>query len=98
MQKSLLLIKPFELFLSYDVENVSSETQTEEVNKSPGRDEIVEGKKKVAQLAEREIFLDNIDINQNEKRNTNNIRMLYERMLSNLHSETVFKGTAKIKR
>ena len=56
VQKSLFLIKPFELFLSYDVENVSSETQTEEVNKSPGRDEIVEGKKKVAELAEREFF------------------------------------------
>ena len=80
------------MFLSYDVENVSSESQTEEVNKSPGRDEIVEGKKN------EKFFFDNIDINQNEKRNTNNIRMLYERMLSNLQSETVFKGTAKIKR
>ena len=56
MQKSLFLIKPFELLLSYDVENVSFETQTEEVNKSSGRDEIVEGKKKVAELAEREFF------------------------------------------
>ena len=80
------------MFLSYDVENVSSESQTEEVNKSPGRDEIVEGKKN------EKFFFDNIDINQNEKRNTNNIRMLYERMLSNRQSETVFKGTAKIKR
>ena len=88
----MFLIKPSELFLSYDVENVSSESQTEEVNKSPGRDEIVEGKKN------EKFFFDNIDINQNEKRNTNNIRMLYERMLSNLQLETVFKGTAKIKR
>ena len=88
----MFLIKASELFLSYDVENVSSESQTEEVNKSPGRDEIVEGKKN------EKFFFDNIDINQNEKRNTNNIRMLYERMLSNLQSETVFKGTAKIKR
>ena len=33
-QKSLFLIKPFELFLSYGVEKVSSESQTEELNKS----------------------------------------------------------------
>ena len=98
-QESLFLIKPFELFLSYGVEKVSSESQTEELNKSLSRDEKVEGKKKETELAELENFFDNIDINQNEKRNTNNICMLYERMLSNLQSETTFfKGTAKIKR
>ena len=58
--------------------------------KSPSRDEIAEGKKKQTELAELEIFFDNIDINQNEKRNTNNICVLYERMLSNLQSETIF--------
>ena len=89
-QESLFLIKPFELFLSYGVEKVSSESQTEELIKSPSRDEIVEGKKKETELAELENFFDNIDINQNEKRNTNNICMLYERMLSNLQSETIF--------
>ena len=50
----------------------------------------MEGKKKEAELAELENVFDNIDINQNEKRNTNNICMLYERMLSNLQSETIF--------
>ena len=30
-QESLFLIKPFELFLSYGVEKVSSESQTEEL-------------------------------------------------------------------
>ena len=95
-QESLFLIKPFELFLSYGVEKVSSESQTEELNKSLCRDEKVEGKKKETELAELE---NNIDINQNEKRNTNNICMLYERMLSNLQSETIFfKGKARIKR
>ena len=89
-QESLFLTKPFELFLSYGVEKVSSESQTEELIKSPSRDEIVEGKKKETELAELENFFDNIDINQNEKRNTNNICMLYERMLSNLQSETIF--------
>ena len=89
-QESLLFIKLFGLFLSYGVEKASSEPQTEEVNKSPSRDEIVEGKKKETELAELENFFDNIDINQNEKRNTNNICMLYERMLSNLQSETIF--------
>ena len=89
-QESLFLIKPFELFLSYGVEKVSSESQTEELNKSPSRDEIVEGKKKETELAELENFFDNIDINQNEKRNTNNICILYERMLSNLQTETIF--------
>ena len=98
-QESLFFIKLFGLFLSYGVEKASSEPQTEEVNKNPNRDEIVEGKKKETELAELENFFDNIDINQNEKRNTNNICMLYERMLSNLQSETTFfKGTAKIKR
>ena len=98
-QEFLFLIKPFELFLSYDLEKVSSESQTEELIKSPSRDEIAEGKKKQTELAELENFFDNIDINQNEKRNTNNICMLYERMLSNLQSETTFfKGTAKIRR
>ena len=47
----------------------------------------MEGKKKETELAELE---NNIDINQNEKRNTNNICMLYERMLPNLQSETIF--------
>ena len=78
------------MFLSYGVEKVSSESWTEEVKKSPSRDGIVEGKKKKTELAELENFFDNIDINQNEKRNTNNICMLYERMLSNLQSETIF--------
>ena len=55
-QESLFLIKPFELFLSYGVEKVSSESQTEELNKSPSRDEIVEGKKKETELAELEKF------------------------------------------
>ena len=76
--------------MSYDVGKVSSESQTEEVNKSPGRDEIVEGKKKETVLAELENFFGNIDINQNEKRNANNMCMLYERILSNLQSETIF--------
>ena len=69
---------------------VSSESQTEEVNKSPGRDEKVEGKKKETELVELENFFDNIDIKQNENHNTNNICMLYERMLSNLKSEINF--------
>ena len=86
-QKSLFLIKPFEIYVIYGVEKVSSESQTEEVNKSPGRDKIMEGKEKVAEL---ENFFDNMDINQNEKLNTNNICILYERMLSNLQSETTF--------
>ena len=78
---------------------VNSESQAEEVNKSPGRDEKVEGKKNETELVELENFFDNIDINQNENHNTNNICMLYERMLSNLQSEiNFFKGTAKIKR
>ena len=81
-QESLFFIKLFGLFLSYGVEKASSESQTEEVNKSPSRDEIVEGKKKETELAELENFFDNIDINQNEQRNTNNIYMLYKRMLS----------------
>ena len=42
-QESLFLIKPFEMFLIYGAKKVSSESQTEEVNKSPGRDEIMEG-------------------------------------------------------
>ena len=98
-QESLFFIKLFGLFLSYGVEKASSEPQTGEVNKNPSRDEIVEGKKKETELAELENFFDNIDINQNEKRNTNNICMLYERMLSNLQSETTFfKGIVKIRR
>ena len=76
--------------LSYDVGKVSSESQTEEVNKSPSKGEIVEGKKKETVLAELENFFGNIDINQNEKRNANNMCMLYERILSNLQSETIF--------
>ena len=42
---------------------VSSESQIEEVNKSPGRDEKVEGKKKETELVVLENFFDNIDIN-----------------------------------
>ena len=61
-QESLFLIKPFEMFLIYGVEKVSSESQTEEVNKSPGRDEIMEGKEKETELAELEDFFDNIDM------------------------------------
>ena len=72
--------------MSYDVGKVSSESQTEEVNKSPSKGEIVEGKKKETVLAELENFFGNIDINQNEKRNANNMCMLYERILSNLQS------------
>ena len=87
------------MFLSYGVKKASSESQAEELNKSPSRDEIVEGRKKETELAELENFFDNIDINQNGKHNTSNIRMLYQRMLSKLQSETTFfKGTAKIKR
>ena len=98
-QESLFLIKPFELFLSYGVEKVSSESQTEELIKSPSRDEIVEGKKKETELAELENFFDNIDINQNGKCNTNNIRMLYERnTIKSTIGNHFFKGTAKIKR
>ena len=76
--------------MSYDVGKVSSESQTEDVNKSPSKGEIVEGKKKETVLAELENFFGNIDINQNEKRNANNMCMLYERILSNLQSETIF--------
>ena len=76
--------------MSYDVGKVSSGSQTEEVNKSPSKGEIVEGKKKETVLAELENFFGNIDINQNEKRNANNMCMLYERILSNLQSETIF--------
>ena len=86
-QKSLFLIKPFEIYVIYGVEKISSESQTEEVNKSPGRDKIMEGKEKVAEL---ENSFDNMDMNQSEKRNTNNICILYELMLSNLQSETIF--------
>ena len=50
----------------------------------------MEGKKNETELAELENFFDNIDINQNEKPNTNNICIQYERMLSNLQSETIF--------
>ena len=60
------------------------------MKKSPSKDGIVEGKKKETELAELENFFDDININQNEKRNTNNICMLYERTLSNLQSETTF--------
>ena len=70
------MIKPFEIFLIYGAEKVSSESQTEEVNKIPSRDEIMEGKEKGTKLAELENFFDNIGINHNEKRNTNNICML----------------------
>ena len=98
-QESLFLIKPFELFLSYGVEKVSSESQTEKLNKSPSKDETVEGKKKETELAELENFFDNIDINQNGKCNTNNIRMLYERnTIKSTIGNHFFKGTAKIKR
>ena len=76
--------------MSYDVGKVSSKSHTEEVNRSPSKGEIVEGKKKETVLAELENFFENIDINQNEKRNANNICMLYERILSNLQSETIF--------
>ena len=62
-QESLSLIRPFELFLSYGVEKVSSESWTEEVKNSPSKDGIVEGKKKEAELAELENFFDNININ-----------------------------------
>ena len=51
---------------------------------------MVEGKKKETELVDLENFVNNIDINQNEKCNTNNICMLYERMLSNLRSEIIF--------
>ena len=95
----MFFIKLFGLFLSYGVKKASSESQAEELNKSPSRDEIVEGRKKETELAELENFFDNIDINQNGEHNTSNIRMLYQRMLSKLQSETTFfKGTAKIKR
>ena len=50
------------MFLIYGVEKVSSESQTEEVNKSPGRDEIMEGKEKETELAELEDFFDSIDM------------------------------------
>ena len=66
-QKSLFLIQPFDLFLSYRVEKVGSESETEDVNQGPSRDEIVEGEKKETELAEFEKLFDNIDINQNEK-------------------------------
>ena len=59
------------MFLIHDIEKVSSESQTEEVTKSPGRDEIMAGKKKETELAELENLFDNMDINRNEKRNTN---------------------------
>ena len=59
----------------------------------------MEGKKKETELAELENFFDNIDINQNEKCNTNNIRMLYERnTIKSTIGNHFFKGTAKIKR
>ena len=51
---------------------------------------MVEGKKKETELVDLKNFVNNIDINQNEKRNPNNICMLYERMLSNLQSEIIF--------
>ena len=50
----------------------------------------MEGKKNETEKAELENFFDSIDINQNEKPNTNNICIQYERMLSNLQSETIF--------
>ena len=50
----------------------------------------MEGKKNETELAELENFFDSIDINQNEKPNTNNICIQCERMLSNLQSETIF--------
>ena len=65
-QESLFLIMPFEIFLIFDVKKVSSESQTEEVNKIPGRDEIVEGIEKETKLVELQNFFDNIDINQIE--------------------------------
>ena len=55
------------MFLSYRVEKVGSESETEDVNQDPSRDERVEGEKKETELAELEKLFDNIDINQNEK-------------------------------
>ena len=77
--------------MSYDVGKVSSESQTEEVNKSPSKGEIVEGKKKETVLAELENFFGNIDINQNEKRNANNMCMLYYQTYSR---KLFFKGNS----
>ena len=56
-QESLFLIKPFEMFLIYGVEKVSSESKTEEVNKSHDKDGIMEGNWKETELTELENFL-----------------------------------------
>ena len=50
------VIKRFEMFLIFGIQKISSESQTEEVNKSPGRDEIMEGKEKETEQAELENF------------------------------------------
>ena len=50
----------------------------------------MQGKKSETELAELENVFDSIDINQNEKPNTNNICIQCERMLSKLQSETIF--------
>ena len=44
------------MFLIYGIQKISSESQTEEVNKSPGRDEIMEGKEKETEQVELENF------------------------------------------
>ena len=89
-QESFFFDKAFCNVFNFWRRKVSLESQTEEVNKSPGIDEIMEGKEKETELAELENFFDNKDINQNKKRNTNNICMLYGRVLSNLQPQTVF--------
>ena len=89
-QESFFFDKAFCNVFNFWRRKVSLESQTEKVNKSPGIDEIMEGKEKETELAEIENFFDNKDINQNKKRNTNNICMLYGRMLSNLQPQTIF--------
>ena len=91
VQELLFLIKCFEKFLSYGIKKVTSAMQTEEVNRSSGRDDIVEGKEKETELVELENFFDNVDILTAYACSMNGCYQTYNK-------NHFFRGKAKTKR
>ena len=89
-QGSFFLIKPFEMFLIYGAEKVSSESKTR-ISKQKSWQRSNNGGKGKRNLTGRTRKLSwQYKYKSVEKRNTNNIYMLYEWMLSNLQMETIF--------
>ena len=88
-QESLFLVKEFDELFSVYIETADNYTQTENMdNIHPGND--VSTKESDKSLSDLEQFFDNVTVDKAAHKAPDSMSLLYERMISNLQSETLF--------